>query len=79
MIGEVLTATTVVVAVGAALATLALVGFVAILRARRRRRDQQDVVALVSQMNTRLESMVQELAGALERMQEEGRRNNLLN
>ena len=61
MIGEVLTATTVVVAVGAALATLALVGFVAILRARRRRRDQQDVVALVSQMNTRIESIVQEV------------------
>jgi diguanylate cyclase (GGDEF)-like protein len=79
MIGEVLTATTVVVAVGAALATLALVGFVAIVRTRRRRRDQQDVVALVSQMNTRLESMVQDLAGALERMQEEGRRNSLLN
>jgi len=78
MIAEVLTGTTVVVAVGAALATLVLVALVAVARSRRRRSDQRDVVALVSQMNTRMESVVQELAGALERMQEERRRNSLL-
>ena len=36
------------------------------------------MLALVSQMNTRMESMVRELAGALERTQEEGRRNSFL-
>jgi diguanylate cyclase (GGDEF)-like protein len=78
MITEALTATTVVVAVGAALATLALVGLIVAARGRRRRGGQQELVELVSQLNTRMESMVRELSEAVERAQEEGRRNRYL-
>jgi diguanylate cyclase (GGDEF)-like protein len=79
MIADVLTATTVLVAIGAALATLALAGTAAFVRSRRRgKRGQQEVLALVSQMNSRMESMVRELSEALERAQEEGRRNRFL-
>ncbi len=79
MIADVLTATTVLVAVGAALATLALVSVTAFVRSRRRGKDgQQQVLALVSEMNTRMESMVRELSEALEHAQEEGRRNRFL-
>jgi diguanylate cyclase (GGDEF)-like protein len=78
MIAEALTATTVVVAVGATLATLVLVGLIVLVRARRRRGGQQELVELVSQLNTRMESMVRELSESLERAQEEGRRNRYL-
>ncbi len=79
MIAEVLTATTVLVAVGAALATLALVSVAAFARSRRRGKGgQEQVLALVSQMNSRMESMVRELSDALERAQEDGRRNRFL-
>ncbi len=79
MILGVLTATTVLVALGAALATLALVSVTAFVRSRRRDKGgQQQVLALVSEMNTRMESMVRELSEALERAHEEGRRNRFL-
>jgi diguanylate cyclase (GGDEF)-like protein len=79
MIADVLTATTVIAAAGAALATLALVSVGAFVRSRRRAKGgQQQVLALVSEMNTRMESMVRELSEALERAQEEGRRNRFL-
>jgi diguanylate cyclase (GGDEF)-like protein len=80
MIGEAVTVTTVLVAVAAALATLALVSIVALARRRRRGRggQQQQLLGLVSEMNTRMESMVRELSEALEHAQEEGRRNRFL-
>jgi diguanylate cyclase (GGDEF)-like protein len=79
MSADVLTATTVLVAVGAALVTLALVSAAVFVRSRRRAKGgQQQVLALVSEMNTRMESMVRELSEALELAQEEGRRNRVL-
>src|SRR5215213_10091480 len=79
MIADVLTATTVIAAAGAALATLALVSLVLFVRSRRRDDGgQQQVLALVSKMNTRMEAMVRELSEALERAEEEGRRNRFL-
>ena len=39
---------------------------------------QQQVLTLVSEMNTRMEGMVRELSESLERAQEEGRRNRFL-
>jgi diguanylate cyclase (GGDEF)-like protein len=79
MIADVLTATTVLVAAVAAMATLALVSLAAFMRSRRRNSGgQKQVLALVSEMNTRMESMVRELSEALERAQEDGRRNRFL-
>src|ERR1700675_2346328 len=79
MIADVLTATTVLVAAVAAVATLALVSTAAFMRSRRRNSGgQKQVLALVSEMNTRMESMVRELSEALERAQEDGRRNRFL-
>ncbi len=79
MIADVLTATTVLVAAVAAVATLALVSMGAFMRSRRRNSGgQKQVLALVSEMNTRMESMVRELSEALERAQEDGRRNRFL-
>ena len=79
MIADVVTATTVIAAAAAALATLALVSVVAFVRSRRRGKGgQQQLLALVSRMNTRMEAMVRELSEALERAQEEGRRNRFL-
>ena len=76
---DVVTATTVIAAASAALATLALVSMAALVRSRRRGKGgQQQVLALVSKMNTRMEAMVRELSEALERAQEEGRRNRFL-
>jgi diguanylate cyclase (GGDEF)-like protein len=76
---EAVTATTALVAVGAAAAVLALVLLVVVLRSRRRGGGgQQQLLALVSEMNTRMEGMVRELSEALERAQEEGRRNRFL-
>jgi diguanylate cyclase (GGDEF)-like protein len=75
--GDVATTTTVLVALGAALAAVVLV--LAILALRRRGgRDQQEAIDLVSEMNRRMEKMVRELSEALERAQEEGRRNRFL-
>ena len=79
MIAEAVTATTVFVAVGAAVATLVLALLVGLVRSRRRGRGgQQQMLALVSEMNQRMEGMVRELSDSLERAQEEGRRNRFL-
>jgi diguanylate cyclase (GGDEF)-like protein len=79
MIAETVTATTVLVAGCAAVATLALALLVALVRSRRRGQGgQQQVLTLVSEMNVRMEGMVRELSEALERAQEEGRRNRFL-
>ena len=79
MIADVLTATTVLVAACAAGATLALVSVAAFVRSRRSSKGgQKQMIAFVSEMNTRMESMVRELSEALERAQEEGRRNRFL-
>jgi diguanylate cyclase (GGDEF)-like protein len=71
------TSTTVVVALGAALVTLLLVLGVLAMR-RRGGRDQREAIELVSEMNRRMERTVRELSEALERAQEEGRRNRFL-
>jgi diguanylate cyclase (GGDEF)-like protein len=79
MMAEAVTATTALVAVGAAAAVLALVLLVVLVRSRKRGSGgQQQVLALVSEMNTRMEGMVRELSEALERAQEEVRRNRFL-
>jgi diguanylate cyclase (GGDEF)-like protein len=73
------TATTVLVAAGAAAATLVLALLAVLVRSRRRGQDDQaQVLELVSQMNARMEGVVRELSEALERAQEEGRRNRFL-
>jgi len=78
---DAVTATTALIAVGAVVVMLALVLLVVLVRSRRRGSDsggQQQMLALVSEMNTRMEVMVRELSEALERAQEEGRRNRFL-
>ncbi|MDX6506753.1 MAG: hypothetical protein QOG06_1397 [Gaiellaceae bacterium] len=70
--------TTALVAVGVAVA-LALVLLIVLTRSRRRGHgDEQQVLAVVSEMNARMEGMVRELSEALERAQEEARRNRFL-
>jgi diguanylate cyclase (GGDEF)-like protein len=79
MNADVLTATTVLVAAGAALVTLALTWAAAFVRPWRSGKDEQrQSLALVSEMNSRMETMVRELSEALERAQEESRRNRFL-
>jgi diguanylate cyclase (GGDEF)-like protein len=79
MIAEAVTATTALIAVGAAAAVLALALLVVLVRTRRRGRDgQEQVLELVQEMNARMMRMVRELSEALERAQEEGRRNRFL-
>ena len=74
------TTTTVLVAAGTALATLILVSLALLVRSRRSSRGgEQHLVELVSEMNSRMETMVRELSDSLERAQEEGRRNRYLN
>jgi diguanylate cyclase (GGDEF)-like protein len=74
---DVAASTTVLVALGVALVTLLVV--LAVLGLRRRgRRDQREAIELVSEMNWRMERTVRELSEALERAQEEGRRNRFL-
>ena len=76
---EAVTSTTVLVAAGAALATLLLVSIALFLRSRRSKpAGGQELLAIVSEMNTRMESMIRELSESLERAQEEGRRNRYL-
>jgi diguanylate cyclase (GGDEF)-like protein len=73
------TSTTVlVVAVGASLLALALLLTPFIQRRRRASRQRQDALDLVSRMNERMEKTVRELSEALERAQEEARRNRFL-
>ena len=79
MMAEAVIPTTALLAVGAAAAVLAVVLLIVLLRARRRGGgEQQQVLELVQQMNTRMHLMVRELSEALERAQEEGRRNRFL-
>src|SRR5437773_4202388 len=78
MMVEAVTTTTVLVAVGAAVATLALVSIVLFMRSRRPSGEGEQMLALVSEMNNRMEAMVRELSESLERAQEEGRRNRYL-
>jgi diguanylate cyclase (GGDEF)-like protein len=79
MMADAVTATTALVAVGATAAVLALVLLVVLVRSRRSGSSgQQQVLALVSEMNTRMEGMVRELSEALEHAQEESRRNRFL-
>jgi diguanylate cyclase (GGDEF)-like protein len=79
MMAEAVTATTALIAVGTAAAVLALALLVVLVRSRRRGSGgQQQVLALVSEMNTRMEGMMRELSEALERAQEEGRRKRFL-
>ncbi len=75
-----LTTTTVLVAAGAALATaLLLITLALLLRFRPSARGgDPKVLALVAEMNTRMESTIRELSDSLERAQEEGRRNRYL-
>src|SRR6478672_1171085 len=79
MVAEV-TMTTALLAVGAAAAALLVLGLlVVLLRSRRHGRgDQEQMLALVSEMNARMEGMVRELSETLERAHEEGRRNRFL-
>ena len=72
-----LTATTALIAVGAAAAVLA-VALVLVRSGRRGRRDREHVLALVAELNQRLEAVVRELSEALERAREEARRNRVL-
>jgi diguanylate cyclase (GGDEF)-like protein len=78
MVSAVTNTTTLIVA-GAAVAVVLLVALVLLLRARRSRSGgQEQLLELVGEMNTRMESMVRELSLSLERAQEEGRRNRYL-
>src|SRR4051794_41783996 len=75
MIAEAVTATTVGVALGAAAVMLVLALLVGLVRSRRRGSGgQQQMLALVSGVNVRMEGMGRELSEALERAQEEARR-----
>src|ERR687888_520449 len=79
MMAAAVTTTTVLVAAGTALATLILVSLALLVRSRRSSRGgEQHLVELVSEMNSRMETMVRELSDSLERAQEEGRRNRYL-
>jgi diguanylate cyclase (GGDEF)-like protein len=79
MMVEAATATTALIAVGVAAAVLALALLVVLVRSRKHGDGgQQQVLTLVSEMNTRMEVMVRELSESLERAQEEGRRNRFL-
>jgi diguanylate cyclase (GGDEF)-like protein len=70
--------TTALIAAGASLATILVVGLVA-LAGRQRRRGADDRLALaMSEMNTRMDSMVKELTAAVERAEDESRRSRTL-
>jgi diguanylate cyclase (GGDEF)-like protein len=70
--------TTVLAAAAASLATLVVV-LLALLVSRRRPHEPEERFApAIAQMNERLEAMAHELAGAVERAEEEGRRSRAL-
>ena len=76
---DAVTNTTALVVAGAAVAVVLLVALALFLSSRRSHGDgQEQLLQLVGEMNTRMESMVRELALSLERAQEEGRRNRYL-
>jgi diguanylate cyclase (GGDEF)-like protein len=62
-------------AAGALIVILLVVGFLIV---RPRRAGEEKIAELVADMNARMESMVRDLSDALERAQEEGRRNRVL-
>jgi diguanylate cyclase (GGDEF)-like protein len=78
-VAEVVTATSALVALGTVAALLAVALAAVVVRSRRRERGtERRVWALVSDLNARMKRMMGELFEALERAQEEGRRNRLL-
>jgi diguanylate cyclase (GGDEF)-like protein len=72
--------TTIAISAGAAIAALVLLLLVLWLARRTgtRARSEDRLAALVADMNARIESTVSELSEALERAEEEGRRNRVL-
>jgi diguanylate cyclase (GGDEF)-like protein len=74
---EVVSTTTILVALGAAVVTLVLVFVVLALR-RRPDEDEGQAIELAWEMNRRLKKMVRELSEALEDAREEARRNRFL-
>src|SRR5438270_6232770 len=71
--------TTVVVAAAVAAAAVALVVIFALVWSRRSATAQDDrIAAVVSDMNERMEAMLQELSAALQRAEEESRRSRTL-
>jgi diguanylate cyclase (GGDEF)-like protein len=66
------------IAAGAALATLVAVLIVLWIVRRSKGAGDAKLMAVVADMNSRMETMVRELSDALERAQEEGRRNRFL-
>ena len=81
MIGAVVAVTTttvVAIAAGAAAVVLLLLVFWLLRGAARGEASDERLAELVTDMNTRMEGMVSELTEALERAQEEGRRNRML-
>ena len=79
MTAEAVTATTALVAVATAAALLLVALLVVVVRSRRRARvSQERVLALVAELDARLEGSVRELSDSLELAREEGRRNRLL-
>jgi diguanylate cyclase (GGDEF)-like protein len=76
---DAVTNTTALIVAGAAVAVVLLIALALFLLSRRPRGGgQEQLLELVGEMNTRMESMVRELALSLERAQEEGRRNRYL-
>src|SRR5437868_5189107 len=76
---EAVTTTTALLAAGAAIVAILLIALVVFAFTRRSGRAGQDeLLALVSEMNSRMEAMVRELSESLERAQEEGRRSRYL-
>jgi len=70
--------TTALIAAGASLATLALAALAWVVAHRRRGGSDERLALAVSEMNTRLESMVEELTAAVERAEDESRRTRVL-
>jgi diguanylate cyclase (GGDEF)-like protein len=72
------TAVIVVAAAAAVVATLLLVGAVLLLVSRVRRDSERRVEAVSAELGARIEQLLSELHGAVERAQEEGRRSRVL-
>jgi diguanylate cyclase (GGDEF)-like protein len=70
--------TTTLIACGAALLATLLVAVVLLRGRRSRRRTDAKIDALSAQIDERMEAMVRDLSGALERAQEESRRSRVL-
>ncbi len=70
--------TTILIACGAALAAMALAATVFLLGRRSGGAGEDRLAALAAQLDERMEGMVRDLSGALERAQEENRRSRVL-